>query len=51
MIENKVEKLTEQELVKLHNKLKHKKKLIGLSDKEQQEYENIKDILWADYRL
>jgi hypothetical protein len=48
---DKIEKLTEQELVKLHNKLKHKKKLIGLSDKEQKQYENIKDVLWIDYRL
>lgn len=51
MTENKIEKLTEQELVKLHDELKHKKKLIGLSDKEQKQYENIKDILWVDYRL
>lgn len=48
---DKIEKLKENELVELHNKLKHKKKLIGLSDKELKEYENIKDILWTDYRL
>ena len=46
-----LELLKEEELVKLHEQLKEKKESTGLTDKELEQYEQIKDILWMDYRI
>lgn len=46
-----IEKLKEEDLVKLHEKLKEKKQKFGLSKEEVKQYETIKDILWMDYRI
>jgi hypothetical protein len=46
-----IEKLKEKDLVKLHEQLKEKKESTGLTDKELEQYEQIKDILWMEYRI
>jgi len=46
-----LETLKEEDLIKLHEQLKEKKESNELTDDELKKYEQIKDILWIEYRI
>ena len=46
-----LETLKEEDLIKLHEQLKEKKESNELTDVELKKYEQIKDILWIEYRI